>query len=150
MITQKALDIAEQFIKLHEGCSLKTYLDVAGIWTDGYGNTKDVEPHGEITQQQADYQLAENLHNAEVCLLHKLYEIVTYKLNDNQNAALICFVFNAGAGNWRIWQYLNQLKFNLIPQELMRFDHARVNGKLVQITGLYNRRKAEVALWSKI
>ena len=66
-------------------------------------------------------------------------------LSEHQYAALVSFVFNLGAGrSWAIWPLLNAKQFDAVPVQMMRFDKARVNGQLVEIPGLFNRRAAEV------
>jgi lysozyme len=146
MISQTAIDLAKDFIRKVEGLRLTPYFDSASHLSNGYGNTYNI-PHGAITLDQAEADLNINVLNAckELCL--KLSPLPLLKLEDHEIAALIAFVFNVGAGNWRIWKIINQLKLKLVPTELMRFDHARVSGKLVEIKGLTNRRRAEVALW---
>ena len=36
-------------LKFFEGCELKAYQDSVGVWTIGYGHTKDVKSGMEIT-----------------------------------------------------------------------------------------------------
>lgn len=47
----------EQFVKQKEGLRLRAYKDEAGVWTNGWGNTKNVVPGSTITmaQAQADF-----------------------------------------------------------------------------------------------
>lgn len=144
-----ALGIADQFIREHEGKRLYVYLDGAGIKTDGYGNTYNVGPIGStITELKAESDLQHNLRIATSLLEQRIKPQVLLKLSEYEQAALISFVFNAGCGKtWRIWKLLNAKQFKKIPDELMRFDHIKVNGQLVESKGLKNRRQAEVDLW---
>ena len=57
-------------IKKFEGCELKAYQCSAGVWTIGYGHTKDVVEGMEITQEQAEQMLVDELHEYESCLLY--------------------------------------------------------------------------------
>jgi lysozyme len=52
-----ALAIAVDLIKQKEGCRLKAYQDIVGIWTIGYGETKGVKPGDEWTQAYADERI---------------------------------------------------------------------------------------------
>ena len=46
-------------IKKFEGCELYAYQCSAGVWTIGYGHTKDVEPGMQITQEDAEEMLVD-------------------------------------------------------------------------------------------
>lgn len=54
-----ALDILIQLLKLFEGCRLTSYKDIVGIWTIGYGETKDVQEGMTWTQDEADQHLSD-------------------------------------------------------------------------------------------
>ena len=41
-------------IKHYEGCKLESYQCAAGVWTIGYGSTKDVKEGMKITQEDAE------------------------------------------------------------------------------------------------
>ena len=148
MINQNAIDIATQFLKKVESCKLVPYFDNAGVLTNGYGNTNRVS-HNAITQEQADSDLTLNIHKA-VALLEVVIKPTEFQFYlDHELAALISFVFNCGCNSsWNIWKLVNSGKVTEIPNELMRFDHIRKNGKLVVCPGLQNRRKAEVELFN--
>ncbi|MGL4675515.1 MAG: lysozyme, partial [Wohlfahrtiimonas sp.] len=47
---QKGIELIKEF----EGCKLKAYQDSVGVWTIGYGHTKNVRKGDVITQTQAD------------------------------------------------------------------------------------------------
>ena len=61
MITDQGLSL----IKYFEGCKFKAYQDTAGVWTIGYGHTKDVEEGDACTQDEANAWLIEDLKEAE-------------------------------------------------------------------------------------
>ena len=42
------------FIKAHEALRLKAYQDSKGVWTIGWGHTKNVHPGDVITREQAE------------------------------------------------------------------------------------------------
>jgi lysozyme len=53
-------------IALHEGWSDKPYLDVAGIWTNGFGNTHNAQQN--VTVPQGLEQLGRNVKDAETAI----------------------------------------------------------------------------------
>ena len=46
-----------ELIKHFEGCVLTAYKCPAGVWTIGYGHTKDVQPGDEWSESHADHML---------------------------------------------------------------------------------------------
>lgn len=54
-----ALDILVKLLQQFEGCRLKAYQDIVGIWTIGWGETEGVKPGDVWTQEQADAKLRE-------------------------------------------------------------------------------------------
>lgn len=135
-------------VKTWEGCSLKAYRDVAGVWTIGYGSTgKHVKPGMVITQAQADELLKEDLARFE----RRVELAVKVPLTDNQFAALVSFAFNVGEGAFQgstLLKRLNAGDYSAVPPELMKWVKATVNDKKVTVKGLVNRRKADGALFT--
>jgi GH24 family phage-related lysozyme (muramidase) len=116
-----------------------------GIWTIGYGHVgPEVRSGYTIDRAKALDYLRQDLGHAAFRLSQKVRGDVIDGLTDQQYAALLSFVFNLGAGDWKIWKVLNSRQFDAVPGELMRFTYA--GGR--QIKGLVNRRLAEAALWS--
>ena len=48
-------------IKRFEGCELEAYKCAAGVWTIGYGHTKNVKEGMTISKEQADNMLLNEL-----------------------------------------------------------------------------------------
>ena len=48
-------------IKRFEGCELEAYQDAVGVWTIGYGHTKNVKEGMIISKEQADNMLLNEL-----------------------------------------------------------------------------------------
>lgn len=131
-------------IKQYEGKRLKAYKDVGGVWTIGYGNIRHAKPNMEISDQQADAFLREDIATFE----QAVERLVKVPLNDNQFAALVSFSFNVGAGALEkstLLKKLNAGDYECVPNELLKWN--KVQGKA--ITGLTNRRNAEGGLWVK-
>ena len=46
-----------ELIKHFEGCELEAYKCAAGVWTIGYGHTKDIQEGDKWSQDKADFML---------------------------------------------------------------------------------------------
>jgi lysozyme len=134
------------FIAEQEGYSSSVYRDIAGIETIGYGH---VMRHGDptsVTREQAmailqhDVASAESAVNADVKMA----------LSQGQFDALVSFTFNLGSGalaTSTLLQTLNAGDTVNAAREFLRWCHARVNGQMVRVQGLYNRRLAEAVMF---
>lgn len=144
------LDLAEALVKRLEADKLTGYPDSGNKPTNGYGHTgPEVRIGVTITQEIADHNLSVDLATADHRLAGVCYPSSLAKLQDHERAALVCFVFNVGAEKpWTIWKDIDAGNLADVPAQLRRFDKAEVDGKLVTIKGLDNRRDAEVAFWN--
>ncbi|MFS7390396.1 lysozyme [Carnobacterium maltaromaticum] len=79
-------------IKEFEGMRLTAYQDSVGVWTIGYGRTKGVYAGMQISEQQANACLDEDIKTHAV----GIFNFVTVQLNQNQFDALVSFHFNLG------------------------------------------------------
>lgn len=141
----------KKLIKTFESKRLKAYQDAVGVWTIGYGHTKDVKQGMVITDEQADAFLASDLiyfENGVNKLINELNCIVT----QNQFDALISFAFNLGLGSLRkstltrklyVMQQNDKASVIAVANEFPRWNKA--GGKV--LAGLVRRRAAEQALF---
>ena len=130
-------------IKHFEGCELYAYKCPAGVWTIGYGHTKGVEPGMQITEQDAEDMLKEELIEYE----SYINDLVTVGLNQNQFAAMVSWVYNLGAGNLKastLLKVLNAGDYAGVPEQMLRWNKA--GGKVLE--GLTRRRQAEADLFA--
>ena len=127
-----------KLIKKFEGCRLSAYKCPAGVWTIGYGHTKNVKQGQKITQNVADNYLKDDLKIFEAYVKNNLAH---YKLNQNQFDALVSFTFNCGVANLKTLIKNRNLK--QIGDALLLYNKA--NGKT--LTGLVKRRQAERQLY---
>ncbi|WP_348922112.1 lysozyme [Enterococcus rotai] len=137
-ISQKGILLIKKF----EGLRLTAYQDSAGIWTIGYGHTKDVYAGMSITEAKAEAFLKEDM------LTHAsgISKYVTVQLNQNQFDALASFHFNLGPNilyNSTLLSYLNSKQWQAAATEMNRYVYS--NGQKLQ--GLVNRRAAETVLF---
>lgn len=144
-------DFLPSFIKRVEGFRLESYRDSAGVWTIGVGHTGP-EVHAGLrwTVAQVDRAVETDLKTAAARLYTVVKPVVIAGMTEHQYAALLSFVFNMGANSkWTLWKVTNAGEVDAVPTQLLRFTKARdpKTGKLFEVTGLVNRRMAEVALW---
>tara|TARA_R110000822_G_scaffold78209_5_gene187417 strand:+ start:70 stop:513 length:444 start_codon:yes stop_codon:yes gene_type:complete len=129
-------------IRKFEGCKLEAYQCAAGVWTIGYGHTKEVEEGTYIEQFEAEDLLTHDLQEFEAYVL----DYVTVPLKQNEFDALVSWTFNLGSGNLRdstLLKKLNEHKYKEIPTEIRRWNKA--GGKVLD--GLVRRREAEALLF---
>ena len=129
-------------IKKFEGCELEAYQCSAGVWTIGYGHTKDVEEGMTITQEEAEQMLVDELHEYE----SYIDKYVTVALNQNQFDALVSWVYNLGPANLSastMLKVLNSGEYEDVPAQMKRWNKA--GGKVLE--GLIRRREAEACLF---
>ncbi len=135
-------DRAAELIMQFEGCQLKAYKCPAGVWTIGYGSTKNVKEGMVITEHEAFARLMNDMQEAG----NAVEKLVTVPLNDNQFAALVSFVFNVGSGAFRnstMLKMINSKQYLVAAEQFGRWNKA---GKQV-LPGLTRRRAAERALF---
>lgn len=133
-----------ELIKRFESCSLSAYQCPAKIWTIGVGHTKNVKQGDKISQSQADQFLHDDLSSSE----NAVNAYCTHALTQNQFDALVSFVFNVGAGNFKSSTLLKRLNANMIGLAAMEFPKwNKAQGK--EFAGLTARREAEKQLFLK-
>ena len=129
-------------IKKFEGCKLTAYKCPAGIWTIGYGHTRNVHKGEVIIQQQADELLKQDL-----LVYEEGINVMKLNINQNQYDSLVSFAFNLGLGALQKSTLLKRIKVNpndtKIKDEFLRWSYA--GGK--QLKGLLLRRQAECDLY---
>jgi lysozyme len=134
-------------IKSFESRALVAYKCPAGIWTIGYGHTRDVMQGQLITPERAEELLDYDLE----LFANTVEALVDVPINENQFAALVAFAFNVGAGALRTSTLLTKLNSG-DPEgaraQFAKWDRAHVDGKVVSLPGLTRRRAAEAKLFA--
>ena len=139
------MNISEEglaLLKKFEGCELKAYQDSVGVWTIGYGHTKEVKEGDQINKDEAEHLLAEEMPEYE----GYINDYVEVPLEQCQFDALVCWVYNLGPTNLRnstLLTVLNQEKYKDVPREIKRWNKA--GGEILK--GLVRRREAEALLF---
>lgn len=127
-----------------EGFESEAYRDVVGIWTIGFGHTKDVKEGDKIS-----YFDAVSLLKKEVTHFARGIELnVTVTLTQNMFDALTSFAYNLGLGNLKrstLLRKLNGEDYEGAAREFKRWNKA--GGKVYR--GLTSRRLEEEELFRK-
>ena len=137
-ISQEGVNLIKHF----EGCRLEAYKCPAGVWTVGYGHTKEVKEGDAIEQEAAEAFLIEDLESFEQAVTR----LVEVPLTQQQFDALVSWTFNLGAGNLAestLLRKLNNYQYAEVPEQMMRW--VRAGGQVLD--GLIRRRAAEAALF---
>lgn len=142
MITVRAIDLARDFIARWEGFEATAYQCSAGVWTIGFGSTRNVEPGDVVSMEEAHALLEADMTDAIECV----DQYVDVDLDDMQAAALVSFVFNVGCGAFKgstLLKLLNAERYDDASRQFLRWNKA--GGK--EVRGLTNRRTAEMMVF---
>ncbi len=142
-ISQKGLNLIKEF----EGCVLKAYQDIVGVWTIGYGTTsadesitgRKITDGMEISRETADRWLEESIARKYEPLVN-MYDNV-YAWTQNEFDALVSFAYNLGTIK-KLTQDGKRDK-KQIAEMIPAYNHAGER----EVAGLTARRKKEQALF---
>jgi lysozyme len=150
-VSKDCVELVKKFEGLHklkDDGMVHAYRCPAGKWTCGFGATKGVRSGVKWTKEYSEMRLIEDLE--EHGKIVKKY--VNVPLTQSQYDSLTSFVFNLGGGAFRtstLLKRLNSGKYDECPEQIMRWNKARVDGKLTPLRGLTRRRTAEAAIFSR-
>lgn len=139
-INQAGVDLLKEF----EGFMGTAYQDIVGVWTIGYGFTKDVKEGDKMTKAQGEKRLKLELREYTDAVIKSC----TVDPNENQLAAMVVFAFNVGIGGFKkstVLKRHNEGKFDAAARAFSLWNKA--GGK--EVAGLTRRRAAESALYLK-
>ena len=140
-----------QLITEFEDLKLKSYRDIAGVWTIGYGTTRingiSVSSGMEINETVALALLEGDLSH----FTYLVSKAAIYSLTQNQFDALVSFAYNIGEAAFTSSSLLQSLNHKLeINEDLFtrwnKYTDPLTKQKLTS-NGLTRRRKAEYALF---
>ena len=153
MSALKMTSVGVQLICEFEGFRNAAYLDVAGVWTIGYGTTRcsgaPVRSGMTCTEEQARAWFHDDLVQFE----HGVNSIAPPSILQYQFDACVCFAYNIGVGGFskstvgrkvRAGNMATVTEANFVAWNKIRNDH----GVLVESAGLTRRRKSEYYLFS--
>lgn len=140
---------AEKLIAKFEGLRLKAYQDTGGIWTIGYGSTKDpftgvsVKEGDVISKATALEWLKKDIEQRQI----GIRKLVKVPITANQLAAITSLAYNIGLGAFQRSTLLRLLNAKApiqdVADQFLRWN--KVNGQVVK--GLTNRRILERELF---
>lgn len=139
----KTSEVGVELIKEFEGCKQVAYQDSVGVWTIGYGHTKDVYEGQLAIKKTIERWLQEDLEEFE----SYVSKLVKVELNQNQFDALVAWTYNLGPTNLKestMLRKLNYGDYESVPDEMRRWNKA--GGEV--LNGLVRRRDAEANLFS--
>lgn len=140
--SSRGIALIQQF----EDCELSSYRDIGGVWTVGYGHTRDAHPEQHITQEEAMVFLRDDLRHVEGVLTAAIKRPVT----QSQFDACCALAFNIGVGNFTrstLLQRLNSGDTAGAAAQFAVWNKATVNGQRKEVAGLTRRRAAEAELF---
>lgn len=132
--SQACVDLVKEF----EGFRPTAYLCPAGVWTIGYGTTENVDPGDEVTEQEAEEMLMDDLLEASKAI----DDLVDVELTQQQYDALTSFVYNVGRDAFRNSTMLRLLNAGDYDGAAKQFPRWNKGGGRV-LAGLARRREVE-------
>lgn len=148
--SQTGINLIKSFEGLHkvgDDGLIHSYRCVAGRWTIGFGSCKGVRSGQRITKEEAEQKLREDLKWCEDTVKRN----VEVPLTQNQFDGLVSLIFNIGGPNFQkstLIKKLNRGLYQDVPEQILRWNKARVEGELRVVRGLTRRRTAEAALFA--
>ena len=150
-ISQSGVDLIKQF----EGSKNNVYKDIAGLDTIGVGHlitTKEKADgtfsSGVISDSEVDALLLQDLSSTQKAIRG----CVKQPLTQEQYDSLVSLAFNIGSSgfcNSTLVKKINEADYKAVPNQMLRWNKARVGGVLQPSKGLTNRRIAEANLFAK-
>lgn len=98
-------ETAAPFIAVQEGFKSKAYKCPAGVWTIGYGHTKNVHQGDTVTRAEAYELLRQDLIQTQ----EELLTLVNVDVTENQFIALMSFVYNFGLTKCRTYTLFKKI-----------------------------------------
>ena len=134
-----------ELIKKFEGCETSAYQDSVGVWTIGFGHTKDVEEGQTCSIEDAESMLADEMDEYE----GYINNMVKVDLQQHEFDSLVAWVYNLGPtnlGESTMLKVLNGGQFDRVPDEMNRWT--RAGGEILE--GLVRRRQAESLMFQNL
>lgn len=142
----ESLALARNLIQRFEGLRLVPYRDSGGFWTVGWGHllsrdTSLPQPLP-ITKEQADVYLERDISKAA----RSVSRLCPVPLNQGQEASLVDFAFNLGAGTLQISALRSMINRGAMDEAANEFGRW-VYCRHIRLAGLVRRREAERLLF---
>lgn len=131
-----------------EGCTKQPYIDIAGVPTDGVGNTRGVVMGKLITDDKVGRDLGKHVLESEACLRRN----VKVEMTQGEYDAWVSFIHHKGCGAFAGSsgrRLLNEGKPIQACRSMLLWDKITVKGKKVFSQGVYNRSAKDAKLCEK-
>jgi lysozyme len=146
----------EGYVKELADGSVQAYLDPVGIWTIGWGATRNLDEgrsirEGDIiSRETAERWLLEEVEQTA----NVVEELCTVTITQSMFDALVSFGYNTGTGGGglrtsTLLKKLNEKDYEGAALQFGRWVNGEVNGQKVALPGLVRRRKAEEILFRR-
>ena len=139
--SQACVDLVKEF----EGFRPTAYICPAGVLTIGYGTTEDVSIGDEVTREEAEEMLMEDLLSASKAI----DDLVDVELTQHQYDSLTSFVYNVGREAFKNSTLLRLLNAGNYDGAAAQFGRWNKGGGRV-LAGLTRRREAEQELFTEV
>ena len=140
------------FLKKEEGYRDEAYPDSGGVWTIGYGRTKNPDgspvKKGQTTNRKAEDTWLDQRANQDYNATKEYLDSNGYEYSEGQLNSLASFRYNGGQGMLESLTGNGSRSWNDIKNKMPQYNKVTVDGKKVPIKGLSNRREAELGLWN--
>jgi len=136
----EALEILIALLKRFEGCRLRAYQDIVGVWTIGYGETLGVKAGDTWTQEKADSELRSRAGQFLLATLKRCPQLA--KEPPARQAACASLAYNIGVGAFGASTVCRKTKvrdYAGAADSFLLWDKA--GGRVVR--GLHLRREVE-------
>lgn len=138
------LVLAIKLIMGFEGCRLRAYQDIVGVWTIGWGETAGVKPGDVWTQEQADERLRARVGFFMLETMRKCPQL--FLEPPERAAACTSLAYNIGLGAFGASTVCRKTKYQDFEGAARAFLlWNKAGGKAVR--GLTIRRQAEAAVY---
>jgi lysozyme len=142
-----------EFLRWQEGLpggkpALVAYQDKGGVWTIGYGRTKNVSTGDRCSPEQAEAWLYQDASH----FMHNVLAMVAIELTRYEVDACTSLAFNIGSAGFsgsQVLKYINQGKLVSASQAFGLWNKVHVDGELVVSDDLVQRRAAERAIFDR-
>jgi len=139
----KISQIGIELIKKWESFQPIAYLCPAGIWTIGYGHTKNVKQFDTINENEASHLLKNEVIEYEK-IVNKNLKV---NVNQNQYDALVSHTYNTG-GSHNLFRLINEKAEKERIYNWFTMHYISANGTILK--GLKLRRIDEAELFFKL
>ena len=140
------------FIKEEEGWRNKAYQDPGGVWTIGYGRTRNpdgsaIKP-GQSTSREKEDSWLTNRVNKERAAVKRYGKEKGYDWNDSQVNALASFRYNGGQGMLEQVTAGGKRDNDTIASKILEYNKQNIDGQLTPLAGLTKRRQSEASMFT--